>query len=111
MLQSDLSTPHTRCYFLNFPSEIQVANKAHLRFLEFNYIALKIDHSGDSHDSFDRKHWIIFPNGNFYGIKAFCDISPIDNNMVEESHVRSIKKDAYYLASSDGPGRIITTVS
>ncbi|KAI5664465.1 hypothetical protein M9H77_23788 [Catharanthus roseus] len=30
--------------------------------------------------------------------------------MVEESHVRKIKKDAYYVASSDGLGLIITIV-
>ncbi|KAI5672160.1 hypothetical protein M9H77_12524 [Catharanthus roseus] len=37
------------------------------------------------------------------------DTGNIDNDMVEESHVRKIKKDAYYVASFDGPGLIITT--
>ncbi|KAI5663086.1 hypothetical protein M9H77_22409 [Catharanthus roseus] len=38
------------------------------------------------------------------------DTSTIENDMVEESHVRKVKKDAYHVASSDGLGLIITTV-
>ncbi|KAI5659158.1 hypothetical protein M9H77_27951 [Catharanthus roseus] len=38
------------------------------------------------------------------------DIGNVNNDMVQESHVSKIKKDAYYMASSDGPGLIITTV-
>ncbi|KAI5681419.1 hypothetical protein M9H77_02647 [Catharanthus roseus] len=37
-------------------------------------------------------------------------IGNVDNNMVEESHAHRIKKDAYYVASTDGPGLILTTV-
>ncbi|KAI5659155.1 hypothetical protein M9H77_27948 [Catharanthus roseus] len=38
------------------------------------------------------------------------DIGNVDNDMVQVSHVRKIKKDAYYMTSSDGPGLIITMV-
>ncbi|KAI5667469.1 hypothetical protein M9H77_17322 [Catharanthus roseus] len=48
---------------------------------------------------------IVFPTGNFHGIRANCpkplimsndNIGNVDDDMVEESHVRRIKKDAYY---------------
>ncbi|KAI5671552.1 hypothetical protein M9H77_11916 [Catharanthus roseus] len=38
------------------------------------------------------------------------NIGNVDDDMVEESHVRRMKKDAYYVASADGPGLILTTV-
>ncbi|KAI5677908.1 hypothetical protein M9H77_08858 [Catharanthus roseus] len=38
------------------------------------------------------------------------NIGNVDNDMVEESHAHRIKKDAYYVASTDGPGLILTTV-
>ncbi|KAI5662804.1 hypothetical protein M9H77_22127 [Catharanthus roseus] len=38
------------------------------------------------------------------------NIGNVDNDMVEESHAHRIKKDAYYVASADGPGLILTTV-
>ncbi|KAI5652700.1 hypothetical protein M9H77_29887 [Catharanthus roseus] len=38
------------------------------------------------------------------------NIGNVDDDMVEESHVRRMKKDAYYVASTDGPGLILTTV-
>ncbi|KAI5669402.1 hypothetical protein M9H77_19255 [Catharanthus roseus] len=38
------------------------------------------------------------------------NIDNVDNDMVEESHAHKIKKDAYYVASADGPGLILTTV-
>ncbi|KAI5676644.1 hypothetical protein M9H77_07594 [Catharanthus roseus] len=34
----------------------------------------------------------------------------LDSDMVEESYVPRMKKDAYFVASSDGPGLIITTI-
>ncbi|KAI5654202.1 hypothetical protein M9H77_31389 [Catharanthus roseus] len=38
------------------------------------------------------------------------DTSNIENDMVEESHIHKVKEDAYHVASSNGPGLIITTV-
>ncbi|KAI5663209.1 hypothetical protein M9H77_22532 [Catharanthus roseus] len=38
------------------------------------------------------------------------NINNVDNDMVEESHVHRMKKDAYYVASVDGPGQILTTL-
>ncbi|KAI5657911.1 hypothetical protein M9H77_26704 [Catharanthus roseus] len=38
------------------------------------------------------------------------NIGNVDNDMVEESHVHRIKKDAYYVASADGPGLVLTTI-
>ncbi|KAI5669127.1 hypothetical protein M9H77_18980 [Catharanthus roseus] len=38
------------------------------------------------------------------------DTDNIESDMVEESHVRKVKKDAYHVAFSDDPGLIITTV-
>ncbi|KAI5671573.1 hypothetical protein M9H77_11937 [Catharanthus roseus] len=38
------------------------------------------------------------------------NIGNVDNDMVEESHVHRIKKDAYYVASANGLGLILTTV-
>lgn len=38
------------------------------------------------------------------------DTGNVDNDVVEGSHVRKIKKDAYYVASSDGRGMIIMIV-
>ncbi|KAI5657211.1 hypothetical protein M9H77_26004 [Catharanthus roseus] len=38
------------------------------------------------------------------------NIGNVDNDMVEERHAHRIKKDAYYVASADGPGLILTTV-
>ncbi|KAI5682245.1 hypothetical protein M9H77_03473 [Catharanthus roseus] len=35
------------------------------------------------------------------------DADNVENDIVEESHVRRIKKDAYFVASSDSPGLII----
>ncbi|KAI5669161.1 hypothetical protein M9H77_19014 [Catharanthus roseus] len=38
------------------------------------------------------------------------NIGNVDDDIVEESHVRRMKKDGYYVASTDGPGLILTTV-
>ncbi|KAI5662546.1 hypothetical protein M9H77_21869 [Catharanthus roseus] len=43
-------------------------------------------------------------------IMSSDNIGNVDNDMVEESHVHRIKKDAYYVASADGPRLILTTV-
>ncbi|KAI5666376.1 hypothetical protein M9H77_16229 [Catharanthus roseus] len=42
--------------------------------------------------------------------EAQKDAGNVENDMIKESHDRRIKKDAYFVASSDGPGLIITTV-
>ncbi|KAI5648140.1 hypothetical protein M9H77_34145 [Catharanthus roseus] len=60
----------------------------------------------------NRKHWIVFLTGNFHGIRANClkslimshdNIGNVDNDMVEESHVRRIKKDGTILATPPAP--------
>ncbi|KAI5654456.1 hypothetical protein M9H77_31643 [Catharanthus roseus] len=37
------------------------------------------------------------------------NIGNVNNNMVKESHVRRMKKDAYYVVLADEPGLILTT--